>query len=448
MPTDCKGTDYNARMRITARFRSPRFGPLCRQKPGISAASALLAGALLVAAGWSTPATAEDPGTRLENLKAAAARIETKLKKARTSRDATSESISKLDEEINALDIRQRTIGSQMGELRDQIAGLETDLGKARSDVEAHEARISTLTRSALATGREPYLKILLNQSDPIRLARTMAWYRHVAVARARAIEDARDKINRVTQTQTKLSEQQQRLTQLDAELDAAASSLTSSRDKKGDLLASINKDINVKAARAKTLRADQLAVEQLLRELDRSRTALREKSLLEAEQNREAMAEQQRQLEHANRERANVVPPLNELDFASLKGSLPFPASGQIAARFGDPKPGSQGEFSWQGVLLHADAGATVKAVADGEVIWVGNLIRGAGEVIVIDHGDNYSSVYMHNSELLRQLGERVSAGEAIAYVGATGLDRPGLLFRLNHDTQALDPLKWLKGR
>lgn len=391
----------------------------------------------------TTPTLAADDATRLQALRDASASIEQKLRKAEVQRDATSQSISVLDKKINESQVARRKARAETATVKSEITTLEQTLKLAQSEVEVHQSQIAKLTRSALATGREPYLKILLNQSDPVRLGRSMAWYRYVARARAQAIELVGEKINRVSITQSRLLDTQSKLQQLERTLKDSESSLASKLDEKKQLLASIDNDIAARTARAQTLRQDQLALQTLLQEIEKSRIVLREKTRLEAEQNR--LAEEVKEQEQEALKKANVVPPLEGYDFAGLKGRLPFPAKGKIGARFGEPKPGSNGEFKWEGVLLFADAGTTVRAVADGEVIWVGNVIRGAGEVIVIDHGDDYSSVYMHNSELLRQLGDRVRAGEEIAYIGSAGLDRPGLLFRINHDNNALDPLKWL---
>lgn len=387
----------------------------------------------------TAPSLAADDATRLQALRDAASSIEQKLRKAQVQRDATSQSISALDTKISETQIARRKARAETTTVKDEITTLEQTLETAQSEVEVHRIKIAKLTQSALATGREPYLKILLNQSDPVRLGRTMAWYRYVARARAQAIELVGEKINRVTTTQSKLLNTQRRLEELAQTLQNSELTLESKVAEKRELLASIDNNIAARTARAQTLRQDQLALQTLLQEIEKSRIVLREKTRIEAEQNRLDQVEQE------TLQKANVVPPLDSYDFADLKGQLPFPTQGKVGARFGEPKPGSNGEFKWEGVLLFADAGTTVRAVADGEVIWVGNVIRGAGEVIVVDHGDNYSSVYMHNSELLRQLGDRVRAGEAIAYIGSAGLDRPGLLFRINHDNNALDPLKWL---
>ncbi len=449
-------SQYNARMRITARLGSlalrffrPAHALMARVWPQPAAAvpragnsrGISLLRALTLAAIMAPSAQAADNAARLQDLREASASIEKKLQQSRVERDKTSQSISTLDARISETRIAQRKARAESSNVKTEISTLEKDLQIAQAEVEVHEGRIANLTRSALATGREPYLKILLNQSDPIRLGRSMAWYRYVAAARADAIKSVRDKINRVTQTKTLLATRTERLQKLTRTLQESESALESRLGEKRQLLASIDSDITARRARAQTLRQDQLALQMLLQEIEKSRVVLREKSRIEAQQNTEL-----EQLEE--QQKANVVPPLKSYDFAELKGRLPYPSDGKVGARFGDPKPGSNGEFKWEGVLLFADAGTAVRAVAGGEVIWVGNLIRGAGEVIVIDHGDNYSSVYMHNSELLRQLGDRVEAGEEIAYMGSAGLDRPGLLFRINHDNEALDPLKWLQSR
>jgi septal ring factor EnvC (AmiA/AmiB activator) len=98
--------------------------------------------------------------------------------------------------------------------------------------------------------------------------------------------------------------------------------------------------------------------------------------------------------------------------------------------------------------VFIRASGGGEVRAVAGGEVVF-SDWLRGYGNLIIVDHGDDYLSVYGNNDALLKELGDDVSGGDAIASVGSSGgAPESGLYFEIRHRGQPLDPLLWVRLR
>ena len=123
---------------------------------------------------------------------------------------------------------------------------------------------------------------------------------------------------------------------------------------------------------------------------------------------------------------------------FSTLRGKLLAP----VAELFSP----SRAPIGRKGVFLRAREGAAVRAVAAGRVVYA-DWMRGFGNLLIIDHGEAYLSVYGNNESLLKQPGEAVAAGEAVATVGASGgSQESGLYFELRHLGKAFDPLRWLK--
>ncbi len=136
--------------------------------------------------------------------------------------------------------------------------------------------------------------------------------------------------------------------------------------------------------------------------------------------------------------------------NFAELKGKLTLPVQGSITGRFGGPRRGDDGAAgpAWKGVFIRAAAGSDVRAVGAGQVVF-SDWLRGFGNLLVIDHGDGYLSVYGNNETLLRNAGEKVAVGEVVASVGNTGgNDTSGLYFELRFQGRPFDPLTWVAAR
>jgi septal ring factor EnvC (AmiA/AmiB activator) len=128
---------------------------------------------------------------------------------------------------------------------------------------------------------------------------------------------------------------------------------------------------------------------------------------------------------------------------FARLKGDLPMPVSGKVEKRFGSKNADG---VAWKGMVVKANAGAEVRAVAAGRVVHA-SWLRGYGNFIIIDHGGQYWSGYGYNESLLKRAGDVVKAGEVIATVGNTGgYEESGLYFEMRHQGKPIDPAGWVK--
>lgn len=128
---------------------------------------------------------------------------------------------------------------------------------------------------------------------------------------------------------------------------------------------------------------------------------------------------------------------------FANLKGQLRQPVAGKVAARFGSKRGDGP---SWKGVFIRASEGADVHAVAGGRVVFA-EWLRGFGNLIIVDHGGQYMSIYGNNQSLLKRAGDVVKSGDSIASAGNSGgNEESGLYFELRHQGRAFDPAGWVK--
>ena len=129
---------------------------------------------------------------------------------------------------------------------------------------------------------------------------------------------------------------------------------------------------------------------------------------------------------------------------FSRLKGSLRLPVRGELAGRFGTPTP--EGSISGKGVFIRAPEGEQVRAVGAGRVVY-SDWMRGFGNLLIVDHGEAFLSIYGNNESLLKQTGDSVTLGEPLATVGHSGgNEQTGLYFELRHLGRPFDPLRWVK--
>jgi septal ring factor EnvC (AmiA/AmiB activator) len=133
----------------------------------------------------------------------------------------------------------------------------------------------------------------------------------------------------------------------------------------------------------------------------------------------------------------------LGSRSFASLRGRLRLPIRGELASRFGNPRP--DGGPSWKGLFIRSPSGQDVRAVAPGRVVFA-EWMRGFGNLLILDHGEGYLTIYGNNEAVLKQVGDAVGAGDAVATTGSSGgSPESGLYFEMRHEGRPFDPLKWV---
>ena len=352
---------------------------------------------------------ARDQLARLKrDMAALSEELKSDLARRSTLRDAlrTSElAISRINREIKDTRARLDKNRKQLNTLRDQRRKLLVARGE-------QQELISEEIQTAYQMGKQAQLRVLLNQEDPATLARAMTYYDYFYQARL-------DQIRRYLETVA-------RIDALEPEIETASAALEATR---------------------KTLdrKQDELLVTQRQREKDlkqlNATIATKDERLHKMAQDQEEL---QRLLEVIEQAVAELEVPEEYQAFDSFQGEMPWPVEGRASNRFGGRR--SQGGMRWQGLNIPAEEGSTVNAIHHGRVVFA-DWFRGSGLLLIIDHGDGYMSLYAHNESLLRDVGEWVSAGAAVATVGTSGgRDEAALYFEIRQAGKPVNPVSWLR--
>jgi len=127
---------------------------------------------------------------------------------------------------------------------------------------------------------------------------------------------------------------------------------------------------------------------------------------------------------------------------FNALRGHLHLPVKGDLITKFGSKRGDGP---NWKGLFIRTAEGAEVKAIAGGRVVFA-EWLRGFGNMIIVDHGDQYMSIYGNNQAVLKRAGDTVKTGDIIANAGNSGgNEQSGLYFEMRHQGRAFDPIGWL---
>jgi len=142
-----------------------------------------------------------------------------------------------------------------------------------------------------------------------------------------------------------------------------------------------------------------------------------------------------------------NSIQSSDDDSFSNYQGRLIIPTPGKIISKFGPIQTGDYNSFTFRkGIDIKVKKGEPVKSVFKGKIMFA-QWLKGYGNLIVIDHGGSYYTLYAHVEDVFKQKGEPVKGGEIIATAGDTGSIKGTYLhFEIRHHGKALNPMKWLK--
>ncbi|MBI5888663.1 MAG: peptidoglycan DD-metalloendopeptidase family protein [Deltaproteobacteria bacterium] len=138
-----------------------------------------------------------------------------------------------------------------------------------------------------------------------------------------------------------------------------------------------------------------------------------------------------------------------NAKGFAAMKGRLPMPVAGIVVSGYGKVRHPKFGTLTFNnGILIEAPEGRAVKSIYDGTAVYTGWL-KGYGNIIILDHGDGYYTLFAHLLKTMKEKGDGVARGDVVGLVGSTGLESsPGLYFEIRERGVSRDPFAWLAAR
>lgn len=358
-------------------------------------------------------AASANPAAKEAELKKVRSRIESIRKSIQSEaerRDSLAAQVRDAELEVQSARERLSAVREQRQAAQTRLQDLEADKKATQHQIDEQRETLASEVRVAYMNGRQEQLKLLLNQKDPAKLGRMVTWYGYFGRQRAAQITDISEHLAHLELLSEKIAAEADQLQTLEENQSREVNSLAGARDRRKTTLAQVQ-------SRLKT-RGDELAKAQ------------REAQALEklVEQLRRAIQE---------------FPDLGDQPFARVRGKLPWPVKGPLLARFGQLRSG--GPLKWQGVVISADRGVQVRAPFPGRVVYA-DWLPGLGLLIVLDHGGGFMSLYGHNEQLYRKVGERVEAGDALSAVGdASGFGKPGLYLEIRKGRDTLDPLQWL---
>lgn len=333
------------------------------------------------------------------------------LKETESEHDKLNEQLRQSDEKIGAIAKKIDATRTQLNEERTRLKKLQAEQSQLRFLKAEQKQQLAKQLSGAQKLGNQGSIKVLLNQDDPQQISRMLKYYEYFNQARMESIQTLIVNLKRLNNIENEILTQQNKLISTEKNLLKKNKQLNTEKKQHKKLLASLEARRKDKSNQLDQKQKDRKRLQQLINEVA---------TLLD-----------------------NSVRKQDARPIKALKGKLPRPAKGRIVKAYGNYN--AQARSKWQGWLMKGYEGSAIKAVHHGRVVF-SDWLRGFGLLLIIDHGDDYLTLYARNQSLLKSVGDWVYQGENVATLGASGgFKEPRLYFELRHKGIPQDPAAWL---
>lgn len=354
--------------------------------------------------------------------------------------------ISAADQKLYEINQKQKQSKNTLNALKKQSIGINENLSQ-------QQKQLSSLLYQQYLHGNQSYIQLILQNKNPTEIARELKYYAYIAKAHGKVIDDMQGSLVKVKLLNNQTSATLQTVADLKAKQLYEKKTLEQQKTEKSKVVKSLSQQIAAQRNEINKLKRDEKRLSELVEKLakiippapKKSSKKLSKKTPNKSLNQDDASVNEPNENAGKQHVASNDITPTNAYsgsDFAQLKGKLNLPVRGDVVNRFGSTREDSG--ISWKGLFIRAAEGSDVKSVASGRVVFA-DWLRGFGNLIIVDHGNGYMSLYGNNQAVLKHVGDEVNGGDAIALVGNSGGNESnGLYYELRRQSKPFDPLSW----
>lgn len=373
--------------------------------------------ALLLFLSFSSPSQAaasnrQQAEKELKILKAAISNIQEELQDNLDRQSTAQRHIKVIDKKLAAatkqLNQTQTKLSLEQSKLTD-LKQEQKDKVKLR---EKQRKQLASQLKSAYISGRQEYVKLLLNQEDPTKVSRMLEYFRYLNQARIDDIEELQQTLQRLTAIEQDIQTSLVALSDLEESQKTQQKEQVKLKKEQQVALNTLKSSYNNQNSRLEKLKRDEEELAKVIQSIEETLRQFAPKQSLNG--------------------------------LAKHKNKLRRPAEGSIIHRFGSNKLGNR--LKWNGILIGSQEGSTVQAIHNGQVVF-SDWLRGYGLLVIVDHGKGYLSLYGQNQTLLKSPGDWVEAGEPVSTSGGSGgSGESGLYFEIRYKGKPQNPVAWIR--
>jgi len=384
----------------------------------------LLAVAALIFLVPAQAAKSPPPKKELGELRERIVRLKREIESAEENKADVLDQLKQSEQSISQINRSLHELGRDQQAANATLAEAQKESNQLRAHIHSQQSLLSKLLYQQYVNGSQDTLRLVLSLQNPNDISRQVEYYGYLSRSRATLITSLRRDLKQAEAAEAVVREKNLELTQIHAQQQAEKRALQKEANTRRVMLTKLDKQIGARRKQVTQMERDERRLTQLVERLAR------------------VVPPKAKPKPSKAGERAKPA----SGDFTQYKGRLKLPVAGELANRFGGQRADTG--TMWKGLFIRASTGSAVKALGPGSVVFA-DWLRGFGNLLIIDHGDGYMSLYGNNEAVLKQEGEQVAAGEVIATVGNSGGNpESGLYFEVRYHSRPIDPLQWVAKR
>jgi len=331
--------------------------------------------------------------------------------------------ISGTKKELYQIKKKVKKNSRNLNKLKKRLKSLNKEIKEKKKILSQHFYRTYT-------QGEPNQIQMILEGSNPNKISRDIEYIRLFTQSQNKNIAEIKKKYKQLDSNKKKTNKTLKKVVSLKKNKEKKAKQLIKQKKSKSKILKKINKEITTQKKIKTKLISDEKKLNNLI-------TNLINKSIANAKKEK---------IEGNATEYKKTIPvqKFDGINFKKLKKKLKLPVIGKVIYKFGKKRPTTG--TRWKGIFIKAKEGNDVFAVATGQIVF-SDWLPGYGNIIIINHGKGYMSLYGNNQSLLKQSNEIVKGGEVIAIVGNSGGNKSnGVYYELRKNSKPFNPLSWTK--
>ena len=358
------------------------------------------------------PADSAQAKAKLAAVRARIAELTGRMGSQLAQRDSLSARVRETELAIAAKRQRVEDLRAAQTGVERRRAELRVEEGRNLTALQTERASLASQARAAYMIGRQEELKLVLNQSNPASLGRTLTYYGYFAAQRSQKIQFIQSNEARLQELAAQIEQQTQELQKLQEDAGREIADLQHARAERTVAVAALTKKLENGNQELANLKHEEQAVEALVADLA-----------------------------HMMQD----FPTDPSQSFDHMRGKLPWPVVGHVSANYQAPRGTSGGGVRWNGVMIETTHAAKVRAPFFGRVVYA-DWLQGLGLLMIIGHSGGYMTLYGHAEVLYKSVGDWVTPGDVIAALSDTEGAKPQLYFEIREGRKTVDPKLWLR--
>lgn len=360
----------------------------------------------------SNAASKQQKQSELKTLQKQIKQLQNTIAVKQDSKNQYVKQLKKSEKSIGLLNSQIKTTNSSIKSSNKRIYKLVLEKNRLSKSLASNKISLEKQIYGAYVQGQNSQLQMIFNQEDPNQFQRHLMFYQYVTQQQSVVIDAVNNDLIALDKTSTQLLNEKDQLSITQKQLVTQKRSLTNDQVKRKKIIANLNTQLKKQGKHLKSLNEDEKQLKQLIASINE---IFKNTSLLQK-------------------------------PFKNLKGKLPWPLKGKLKTMYGHLKPLSH--LKWQGNVIYAKQGNHVRAISSGIVAYA-DWLKGFGNLMIINHGDGYLSLYSHNQSLYKAPGEQVAKGEIISSSGNSGgIKKSGIYFEIRKKGKPQNPAIWCNSK